>query len=75
MKVPIKDKEGWYKDSRTGSIECANQSTYQKYMAAYKAEQEEKKKMETLQNEVSGLKSDMSEIKSLLLTLVQDKKV
>ena len=43
-------------------------------MAAHKAEKDEKEKMEALQNDVSNLKSDMSEIKSLLLTLVQDQK-
>lgn len=72
MKLPIADLDGWYKDSRSGSIECGNRSEYQQYMAAQKAKMDEKKKMETLQNEVSELKSDMSDIKSLLLTLVQN---
>ena len=36
-----------------------------------KAEKKAKEDFTTLQNEVNGLKSDMSEIKSLLLTLVQ----
>ena len=40
-------------------------------MKGYRADQEKEKQMETLQTEVSELKSDMSEIKSLLLTLVQ----
>ena len=38
-------------------------------MSQYKIEQKEKEKMQALQNDVSVLKSDMSEIKSLLLTL------
>ncbi|AOV60025.1 hypothetical protein P29A0810_089 [Synechococcus phage S-CAM8] len=41
-------------------------------MSAYKAEQKKKQDLDTLQNEVSELKSDMSDIKSLLLTLVQN---
>ena len=40
-------------------------------MKNYRAAQDKEKQMETLQTEVSELKSDMSEIKSLLLTLVQ----
>ena len=71
MKIPIKDKVNWLRDSNTGSVQCADQSVYQKYMAAHKAEQVKKREFTTLQNEVSELKSDMSEIKSLLLTLVQ----
>ena len=35
---------------------------------------EEKRKQIALQNDVSELKSEMSDIKALLLTLVQDKK-
>ena len=70
MKTPVKDHSGWYRDAN-GAISCANTSTYEKYMKGYRADQEKEKQMETLQTEVSELKSDMSEIKSLLLTLVQ----
>ena len=72
MKIPIKDKANWFRYSNAGSVQCADQSIYQKYMAAHKAEQVKKREFTTLQNEVSELKSDMSEIKSLLLTLVQN---
>lgn len=74
MKLPIKDNEGWQKDLESGAIDLAHSTSYKKYMAAHKAEKDEKEKMEALQNDVSNLKSDMSEIKSLLLTLVQDQK-
>ena len=57
--------------SKSGSFNCADESTYQKYMKAYQAEKKAKEDFTTLQNEVNGLKSDMREIKSLLLTLVQ----
>ena len=69
--IPVQDAEKWFRDSRTGSLSCADQDTYKKYMAARKAEEVKKQKFEALQNDVSLLKSDMSEIKSLLLTLVQ----
>ena len=73
MKVvlPIEDHDGWSKNIQTGAIDCTNTSEYEKYMKGYRADQEKEKQMETLQTEVSELKSDMSEIKSLLLTLVQ----
>ena len=72
MKVPVKDKSNWFRDSNGGSIQCADQTVYQKYMRAHKEEELKKQEFNTLQNEVSELKSDMSEIKSLLLTLVQN---
>ena len=49
-------------------------SEYDKYMASYNRRQKEKSDKEALQNEVSQLKSEMSDIKSLLLTLVQNQK-
>ena len=71
MKTPVKDHQNWFRDSQSGSFDCADESTYEKYMKAYQAEKKAKEDFSTLQNEVNGLKSDMSEIKSLLLTLVQ----
>ena len=38
----------------------------------WQAEKAKEKQMDTLQNEVSGLKSELGEIKSLLLTLAKD---
>ena len=40
-------------------------------MLSVKAEKEKEEEMRTLQKDVSDLKSDMGDIKSLLLTLVQ----
>ena len=71
MYQPVKDHQNWFRDSKSGSFNCADESTYQKYMKAYQAEKKAKQDFSALQNEVNGLKSDMREIKSLLLTLVQ----
>ena len=67
--IPVQDKDAWYRDSSTGSLSCADENTYEKYMKAHNAEQVKKNQFEALQNDVSTLKSDMSEIKSLLLNL------
>ncbi len=69
MRLPIEGKEGWFKNVDTGSVDCSNKRGYEAYMSQYQLEQKEKEKMQALQNDVSVLKSDMSEIKSLLLTL------
>ena len=70
--IPVQDAEKWFRDSRTGSLTCADQDTYNKYMAARKSEEVKKQKFEALQNDVSLLKSDMSEIKSLLQKLANN---
>ncbi len=70
--IPVQEAEKWFRDSTTGSLSCADQDTYKKYMAARKSEEVKKQQFETLQNDVSLLKSDMSEIKSLLLKLANN---
>ena len=72
MNVPVKDHAGWYRDDN-GAIQCSDSSTYEKYMKGYRAEQQKQKDFVALQNDVSGLKSDIGEIKSLLLTLADQK--
>ena len=67
--LPIKDKDGWWKDTTSGSIESADKARYEKYMKSYNANQIEKAEQMALQNDVSELKSEISEIKSLLKTL------
>ena len=67
--IPVKNADNWFRDADTGSLSCADESTYTKYMKAHKAEQVKKQQFEALQNDVSGLKSEIGEIKSLLITL------
>ena len=71
--IPVKNTDNWYRNSETGSVLCSDSDTYQKYMAAYKSDKQKQEDFNTLQNEVSELKTDVSDIKSLLLTLVQSK--
>lgn len=70
--IPVEGKEGLYRDPSSNAIIKGNLDEYDKYMATYNKRQKEKIEKETLQKEVSDLKSDMSDIKSLLLTLVQN---
>ena len=72
--IPVDGKEGWYRDPNTNAIINANQSEYDKYMATYNKRQKELSEKKALQNDVSELKSEMSEIKALLLTLANKDK-
>jgi|TARA_Y100000289_G_scaffold18190_1_gene17347 hypothetical protein len=72
--IPVEGKEGWFRDPSSNAIVNGNQSDYDKYMASYNRRQQEKTDKQALQKEVSQLKSEMSDIKALLLTLVQNQK-
>tara|TARA_B100001250_G_scaffold410520_1_gene437121 strand:- start:1067 stop:1297 length:231 start_codon:yes stop_codon:yes gene_type:complete len=71
--IPVEGKDGWFRDSETNAIVSTDQSEYDKYMATYNKRQKERGENVALQKEVSELKSEMSDIKSLLLTLVNSK--
>lgn len=73
-KLPVKDYEGWFRNSQSGSFDNADSVKYQKYMAAHRARQKQEDERASLQKDVSELKSEMSELKALLLTLVQNQK-
>ena len=70
--IPVDGHDGWYRDPKSNAILNANQSDYDKYMASYNRRSQDKEEKQTLQKEVSLLKSEMSDIKSLLLTLVKN---
>ena len=71
--IPVEGKEGWFRDPSSNAIVNGNQSDYDKYMASYNKRQKERTDKEALQKEFSELKSEMSEIKALLLTLAEKK--
>ena len=74
MERKVRGHDGWTKDPSNGVVKCTNRSEYDKYMKGYWAEKKKQEEFDALQNDVSGLKSEMSDIKSLLLTLVQNQK-
>lgn len=55
-----------------GEIVLSNKTIYDSYMAGIQAEEDRDKKLQSLQTDVSMLKSELGDIKSLLLTLVQN---
>lgn len=72
--IPVDGKEGLFRDPSSNAIINANFDEYDKYMATYNKRQKEKQEQQALQNQVSQLKSEMSDIKALLLTLVQNQR-
>ena len=68
--IPVEGREGWFRDPDSNAIVNCNMSEYDNYMAAYQRRETKEKKLTTLQDEVSELKSDIGEIKNLLKSLL-----
>jgi hypothetical protein len=73
-KLHIEGHDQWRMDEESGSIELVSKTEYEKYMLRIDSEKRKKEQEKALQNDVDVLKSEMSDIKSLLLTLVQNQK-
>ena len=71
--IPVDGKEGWYRDPDSNAIVNCNQTQYEQYMASYAQREKQQEKFDTLQSEVSELKSDISDIKELLKLAIGEK--
>ena len=59
-----------YRDSTTNSIVNRNTSDYNRYMSQKKIKNEEAEKVDTMEQDLTHLKNEINEIKSLLKELV-----
>ena len=63
-----------YSRGPNGEISLTNDSVYEQYMKSVEAEKRREDTIDGLQTDVSMLKSELGDIKSLFLTLVQQQK-
>jgi len=75
--VPVigDENRGLFRDTETNAILLRDKDEYDKYMKSYNERQKKKMAFDDLQNQVNDLKSDVSDIKSLLLQLVNKEKI
>ena len=59
-----------YRDSTTNSLVNRNTTDYNRYMSQKKTKNEETKKVDTMEQDLTHLKNEINEIKSLLKELV-----
>jgi len=59
-----------YRDTSSGAIINSSTTEYENYMKMYHQKQSDKQRMNILEQEVLNLKSDISDIKTMLLQLV-----
>lgn len=63
-----------YSRGPNGEISLTSSSVYEQYMKSVEADKNRERTIDGLQSDVSMLKSELGDIKSLLLTLVQNQK-
>ena len=68
--IPVKGKDGWYRDPESNAVVNCNKTEYDDYMAAYNKRKQKDAKIEALQTDVDAVKLDLNEIKSLLKQII-----
>jgi len=68
--IPVEGNSDLVRDPKTDSIINTNTNAYEQYISQRKKRKLEKEKSLNLEEDLANLKSEMSEIKSLLKELV-----
>ena len=72
--LKVKDKDYLLRDTYSNGIVTNDDTGYQAYVENYKRTYNESKRINTLENDVNIIKSDLDEIKSLLRNFVNESK-
>jgi len=72
--IPIKDNLGLMRDPNTFAIINNSSSQYQNYLRLKKQKEMEGGKIRNIEEEMDSIKDELSEIKSLLRTLINGSK-
>ena len=68
--LKVEGHSGLYRDSQTNSIVNRNTSEYKQYMSQKKTRDNEHQKVDVIEQDLTNLKNEINEIKSLLKELV-----
>lgn len=68
--IPVEGHDGLARDPNSGAIVSTNKTDFEKYKAVSSARKNYDQKIEDTATELASLKEEMSEIKQLLVKLV-----
>ena len=71
--IPVENRDGWFRDPESNAVVNCNKTQYEQYMASYNKRQKKDDDFDSLQNDVDLLKSDISDMKSMLTLLLEKK--
>ena len=69
--IPVKDHQSLARDMKTGAIVNINSNEIEQARAVKAARKQKDNEVENLKEDVASLKNDLSDIKRLLLQLVE----
>ena len=69
--IPVDNREGGSRDPASNAVVNCNKSQYDQYMASYNKRHKKEEQFNALQTDVDALKSDISDMKNMLLQLVE----
>lgn len=64
--VPIEGKDGYFRDTRSNAIVNTNQNEYNTYLMNRKKLSTDKERIDSIENELDGIKGDLTDIKVML---------
>ena len=68
--IPVEGRTNLYRDKSSGAIINTDRTAYQQHLKQIQKIQEDKNKIEKIEDDVNSIKNEISELKSLLLQLV-----
>lgn len=69
--IPVKGKDGFYRDSKTNAIVNKNHLEFESYVSARQKMNSEKERVDSMEIEMANIKQDLDEIKELLRKAIQ----
>jgi hypothetical protein len=69
--IPVKGKDGFYRNSQTNAIVNKNRLEYETYVSSREKMNSEKERIVNLEHEMNDIKQDLDEIKELLRKAIQ----
>ena len=70
--IKVKDNEHLVRNSKSNCIVNTNKAEYEEYLARRKLKKGEKNKVDNLEIDISTLRDEITEIKDMLRSLVND---
>lgn len=68
--IPVEGHDGLYRDLKSNAVVNTDEDSYLKYVSQRNKKREQEIKLETAEKDINDLKLEITEIKNLLLELV-----
>ena len=72
--IPIEGKDGYFRDTHSKAVINKNANDFNTYMTNRKKLTSDKQRIDTIETELDGIKSDLSDIKMILQHFVDKHK-